>query len=152
MGKMKFNRKFIKNREAVSAVIGVILMVAITVAIVGVLWGYLSGLIGGPTTDYTMSAQLYNTDTTNHAVTYTVEKVSDAAIKWEDITVSLIEDDGTVSSGSIADGTLSRQPSDATYVAIGQTFTVDVGDSAWTGIIKLIYKNDVLWTSQTLSL
>jgi len=147
MGKMKVNRKFIRNREAVSAVIGVILMVAITVAIVGVLWGYLSGLIGGPTTDYTMSAQLYNTDTTAHAVTYTVEKVSDAAIKWDDINVTLVKEDGTVSYG-----TLSHHPTTATYVAIGQTFTVDVGDSAWTGIIKLIYKNDVLWTSQTLSL
>ena len=45
--KMKANRKFIKDKEAVSAVIGVILMVAITVAVVGILWGYLSGFFTG---------------------------------------------------------------------------------------------------------
>jgi flagellin-like protein len=43
---MKANRKF-KNDEAVSAVIGVILMVAITVAIAATVYVYVSGMLGG---------------------------------------------------------------------------------------------------------
>jgi flagellin-like protein len=47
MGKMKANRKFIEADErAVSAVIGVILMVAITVAIAATVYVYVSGMIG----------------------------------------------------------------------------------------------------------
>ena len=48
MGKMKANRKFIEADErAVSAVIGVILMVAITVAIAATVYVYVSGMVGG---------------------------------------------------------------------------------------------------------
>jgi flagellin-like protein len=45
---MKANRKFVDgNEEGVSAVIGVILMVAITVAIAATVYVYVSGMIGG---------------------------------------------------------------------------------------------------------
>ena len=43
---MKANRKFVEGEEAVSAVIGVILMVAITVAIAATVYVYVSGMIG----------------------------------------------------------------------------------------------------------
>jgi FlaG/FlaF family flagellin (archaellin) len=45
---MKANRKFINNYNAISAVIGVILMVAITVAIAAVAFVYFTGMLGGP--------------------------------------------------------------------------------------------------------
>ena len=44
---MKANRKFKDGEEAVSAVIGVILMVAITVAIAATVYVYVSGMMGG---------------------------------------------------------------------------------------------------------
>ena len=44
---MKANRKFKEDGEAVSAVIGVILMVAITVAIAATVYVYVSGMLGG---------------------------------------------------------------------------------------------------------
>ena len=47
MGNMKANRKFKEEKEAVSAVIGVILMVAITVAIAATVYVYVSGMLGG---------------------------------------------------------------------------------------------------------
>ena len=47
-GNMKANRKFIEGEEAVSAVIGVILMVAITVAIAATVYVYVSGMLGSP--------------------------------------------------------------------------------------------------------
>ena len=45
---MKANRKYIEDEEAVSAVIGVILMVAITVAIAATVYVYVSGLATAP--------------------------------------------------------------------------------------------------------
>ena len=48
MGNMKANRKFVKGEEAVSAVIGVILMVAITVAIAATVYVYVSGMLDEP--------------------------------------------------------------------------------------------------------
>ncbi len=46
---MKANRKFVEGEEAVSAVIGVILMVAITVAIAAAVYVYVSGMLAGTT-------------------------------------------------------------------------------------------------------
>ena len=43
---MKANRKFIEKEAGVSAVIGVILMVAITVAIAATVYVYVSGMMG----------------------------------------------------------------------------------------------------------
>ena len=48
---MKANRKFKEEKEAVSAVIGVILMVAITVAIAATVYVYVSGMLGGGSED-----------------------------------------------------------------------------------------------------
>ncbi|KYK32984.1 MAG: hypothetical protein AYK22_06690 [Thermoplasmatales archaeon SG8-52-3] len=48
---MKANRKFIEEQDAISAVIGVILMVAITVAIAAVTFVYFTGLMGSPETE-----------------------------------------------------------------------------------------------------
>ena len=50
-GNMKANRKFIDGEEAVSAVIGVILMVAITVAIAATVYVYVTGMIQTGTTE-----------------------------------------------------------------------------------------------------
>ena len=60
MGNMKANRKFIDGEEAVSAVIGVILMVAITVAIAATVYVYVSGMLGpgtGSTPNVSMTAE-----------------------------------------------------------------------------------------------
>ena len=48
---MKANRKFVEEKEAVSAVIGVILMVAITVAIAATVYVYVSGLATAPSSE-----------------------------------------------------------------------------------------------------
>ena len=85
MGKMKANRKFIEADErAVSAVIGVILMVAITVAIAATVYVYVSGMIGG-TKNQTPNVAC-TTDSTANKVTVAT---ADANIKWSDITVTL---------------------------------------------------------------
>ena len=45
---MKSNKFFIENRDAISSVIGVILMVAITVAIAATTFIYFTGMLGPP--------------------------------------------------------------------------------------------------------
>jgi flagellin-like protein len=84
MGKMKANRKFREADErAVSAVIGVILMVAITVAIAATVYVYVSGMIGG-TKNQTPNVAC-TTDSTANKVTIAT---ADANIKWDDITIT----------------------------------------------------------------
>jgi flagellin-like protein len=84
---MKANRKFkLKADErAVSAVIGVILMVAITVAIAATVYVYVSNMIGG-TKNQTPNVA-FMTDSTSNKATVTT---SDANIKWSDVVVTLI--------------------------------------------------------------
>jgi flagellin-like protein len=84
MGKMKANRKFIEADErAVSAVIGVILMVAITVAIAATVYVYVSGMIGGTKTQTPNIA--CTTDATANKITVAT---ADADISWDDITAT----------------------------------------------------------------
>jgi len=60
---MKANRKFIEEEAGVSAVIGVILMVAITVAIAATVYVYVSGMIGtGPEKTPTLIFQQNDAD------------------------------------------------------------------------------------------
>jgi flagellin-like protein len=85
---MKANRKFVEGEEAVSAVIGVILMVAITVAIAATVYVYVSGMMGGaaekaPTITFTKDEAL-NTLTVVQA---------DVGISWSDINMTAT--DGT---------------------------------------------------------
>lgn len=85
MGKMKANRKFIEADErAVSAVIGVILMVAITVAIAATVYVYVSGMIGG-TKNQTPNVAC-TTDSTANRITVAT---ADANIKWSDVRITL---------------------------------------------------------------
>ena len=84
MGKMKANRKFKEADErAVSAVIGVILMVAITVAIAATVYVYVSGMIGG-TKNQTPNVAC-TTDSTSNKITVAT---ADANIKWSDVVIT----------------------------------------------------------------
>ena len=86
---MKANRKFVEGEEAVSAVIGVILMVAITVAIAATVYMYVSGMIGGglqSTPTITMTA------TPNEARTgamITVATITEAGVNWSAVDYTL---------------------------------------------------------------
>ena len=81
---MKANRKFKEgNEHAVSAVIGVILMVAITVAIAATVYVYVSGMIGG-TKNATPNIAC-TTDSTNHKITVAT---ADNNVRWKDIVIT----------------------------------------------------------------
>ena len=79
---MKANRKFINEEEAVSAVIGVILMVAITVAIAATVYVYVSGMIGETPKD-TPEVQFTKDETNDRLV---IAK-TDGNTRWHDLSI-----------------------------------------------------------------
>jgi archaeal type IV pilus assembly protein PilA len=84
MGKMKANRKFKQADErAVSAVIGVILMVAITVAIAATVYVYVSGMIGGQK----QATPTVLATPNNTAKTVTITN-ADPNLMWSDVTIT----------------------------------------------------------------
>ena len=112
----------IKSREtderAVSAVIGVILMVAITVAIAATVYVYVSGMLGG-TKDQTANIACI-TDSSTNRITITS---AGANIKWRDIVV--ITDNTTV-NWTVYDP--SHTPLDAAKSTSGATAEIAAGD------------------------
>ena len=68
---MKANKKFVEENEAVSAVIGVILMVAITVAIAATVYVYVSGLAGSPGEEKENASVTVTTDSSMIKITLT---------------------------------------------------------------------------------
>jgi flagellin-like protein len=124
MGKMKANRKFIQADErAVSAVIGVILMVAITVAIAATVYVYVSGMIGGTKTQTPNVA--CTTDATANKITVAT---ADAAIKWKD--VKLTSDTAGTSVILYYSGgtTPTNFTSAAQQIALAATIEITAGD------------------------
>ena len=84
---MKANRKF-KEEEAVSAVIGVILMVAITVAIAATVYVYVSGMMGGgveSTPSLSMTKDLGAT-----TCIITIGTITETGILWSDVSATLV--------------------------------------------------------------
>jgi flagellin-like protein len=84
-GNMKANRKFVDSEEAVSAVIGVILMVAITVAIAATVYVYVSGMIGTQQ-DTTPNITIQKNDVDN---TLLVTGADPSNAAWENINISV---------------------------------------------------------------
>ena len=95
MGKMKANRKFVNGEEAVSAVIGVILMVAITVAIAATVYVYVSGMLptgskGAPAISMhqVSGVQIQPGAPATAWVNFSIDSASSAA-KWADLEIQI---------------------------------------------------------------
>jgi flagellin-like protein len=137
MGKMKANRKFKEADErAVSAVIGVILMVAITVAIAATVYVYVSGMIGG-TKNQTPNVAC-TTDSTQNRVQVAT---ADANIKWKDIVITKDNASATpvwvsiyASTGTLIQNTTSGQYAGTAEVTAGDYLLLS---SATTGNVKV---------------
>ncbi|VVB60302.1 Uncharacterised protein [uncultured archaeon] len=97
---MKANRKFIEADErAVSAVIGVILMVAITVAIAATVYVYVSGMIGGTQKKTPTIAMI--PDNSNNLFTISS---ADSDISWTDITIISTNKTGSTVTAPVNSG------------------------------------------------
>ena len=116
---MKANNKSkARNTHAVSAVIGVILMVAITVAISATVYVYVSGMFGG-VKDHTASVACI-TDPKTDRITITS---ASANLQWRDIVV--ITDNSSV-NWRVYDA--SHTPLDAPKSTSGATAEISAGD------------------------
>ena len=134
---MKANRKYKESEEAVSAVIGVILMVAITVAIAATVYVYVSGMIGGGQQQTpTISC------TTDNAGDKIIISSADSSTSWTDITLS--NDSGSNCvwviwyNGGATEGTNNTMPS-ATLTAGDY---IEVLAPADAGNVKFTFRYD----------
>ena len=116
---MKANRKFKEENEAVSAVIGVILMVAITVAIAATVYLYISGFFGGGLSNTPTVGMSAEPSGTSCAITLGSPTAND--IDWEDVEYVLT---------NVSDSTgitLAQEPwsyADGTMVKAGQLISI----------------------------
>ena len=120
---MKANRKFKKvDEEAVSAVIGVILMVAITVAIAATVYVYVSGMIGGGSESTPSIA--CNPDHSGNKLVITSAKPD---VAWSDVNISVTNDTSTYYPAAPGSASVTAgQAIDLTsyIVTTGETATV----------------------------
>ena len=131
---MKANRKFIEEDEAVSAVIGVILMVAITVAIAATVYVYVSGMIGGTATKAsTLSMNIYSRNDAGEQVIWLVSGIEGEAILNTSTNKYLLNDTG-------AAATFTYQFNDVNsdnYINAGDTFAITAsGDGYYVFMIS----------------
>lgn len=144
---MKANRRFIEGEEeAVSAVIGVILMVAITVAIAATVYVYVSGMIGGTATkSSTLSMNTFSQDDVADERVWLVSGIEGEAILDTSYSWSLLRTNGTNATGATC---TFNEVTGSGYVNAGDTFTIDAGADGYfvfmltdTGTGSTIYKS-----------
>ena len=120
---MKANRKFIEEEEAVSAVIGVILMVAITVAIAATVYVYVSGMIGGTATKTsTLSMNTFSQDDAANTRIWLVSGIEGEPILDNSYAWSLLDSTGVNATGATC---TFNEVTGLNYVNAGDTFAVN---------------------------
>lgn len=142
MGNMKANRKFIEGEEAVSAVIGVILMVAITVAIAATVYVYVSGMMGGAVKKTPSVGLTASPSGTN--CTVEVSTVTETGVSWDDCSATLVDittatpasapglPSGTISGGDVISIT-GLNPGDEYRLTLSYNVTGGtMGSVTWT--------------------
>jgi len=120
---MKANKKFIEGEEeSVSAVIGVILMVAITVAIAATVYVYVSGMIGGTAQkSATLSMNIYSRDDAANQTIWLVSGTEGEAVEDGTYDTTLLTDAGTVDAAATF---VKNEVTGVGYLNAGDTFTV----------------------------
>lgn len=123
---MKANRKFVNGEEAVSAVIGVILMVAITVAIAATVYMYVSGMIGGgPGSTPSVSV---TSEASGTGCIITIGTPTSATIEWKDVWFSCSNLTGQKELKNVVDLTMTWPTRSAgNYLKGGQAIYITNG-------------------------
>ena len=140
---MKANRKFIGEERAVSAVIGVILMVAITVAIAATVYLYVSGMItGGSSVTPTVSfSQVANN---NYLM---VSGVEHGPVKNNSVNITFTAANGTV----VTVGNITNGPGEKEYLDAGDIITPKDMNKLKTGetyTVTIIYAGKIIGTAK----
>ena len=149
---MKANRKFINADErAVSAVIGVILMVAITVAIAATVYVYVSGMLPGPSSgNKSVGAILTSTSDPLHQATYKVTQ-TDAGIPWAEVTCKWAWQNGSGAQSYAYTATTNWDAPSSATIGVGDYFKVNFTRTG-TWAVDLVYKDHIIWTSTAVTI
>ena len=131
---MKANRKFSKDEEAVSPVIGVILMVAITVILAAVIAAFVFGMGGSLKKNYVVAATISQTGSDTADFTYQggPDASSLVAIKIK-IGSDYFDSNGASTGTTVAYVFGSATASDPVSVGESQTLTDGSNDVITTG-------------------
>jgi len=134
---MKIFNKVKTNNKAVSAVIGVILMVAITVAIAATVYVYVTGF--GSSTVPTPSISIgQDAALSNNNVNFTIDSASNDA-KWSDIELVVNNTDlGVAAAASPPTNDWSHSGSDDT-VSAGETIWINHADVVAGNKVQLVH-------------
>ena len=131
MGNMKANKKFVEGEEAVSAVIGVILMVAITVAIAATVYVYVSGMLT-PGSTKAPDITFVKDEVANKLQ---VTQISSPTVLWTDLEI-------TASTGTVTGDTAYSG-----YILTGQTINVTAFDAGGFCNFTVSYGTTTLYGS-----
>ena len=137
----------IKNKEAVSPVIGVILMVAITVVLAAVLYVWVSGFMVTTGAPVRISVSVAGSNDTANQTTWIVDSAPSDKIDRAGLSFKLIAADGTATSPTTSAGTLAYGDGSTTgYLNTGDTFTISAGADGYY-VLRVLYKGDTLCTT-----
>lgn len=140
---MKANRKFKKEEdEAVSAVIGVILMVAITVAIAATVYVYVTQMMpdsGSSSPQITLSQNEPVASTGGNYVNFSVSSAS-ASAKWTDMQVKI--GDVTLSFESSVDAGAFTGKTGNIWAYNGSNEPIKAGDTLYCHVSTQITSGD----------
>jgi len=146
---MKANRKFVNGEEAVSAVIGVILMVAITVAIAATVYVYVSGMLPGPSgSQKTVGAITSSFSQSGNSSTFKVTE-TDPGIPWNEVACKYAKE-GSSTTYTITNVSWFTKYGDTNNIAVSDLFTV-IFPTDGTWVVDLVYKDSIIWTSKPVT-
>jgi FlaG/FlaF family flagellin (archaellin) len=143
-------KNLIYNNSGFSAVIALVLIVAITVALVALAYTWSSGFVPtGSTASKQMEAVYDNTIETDKLV-FSVAS-ADAGIFWDSINVTATK--ATTGIVTYVTDNVTHSPSSETEVKVGQTFSIDCPDS-YSGVysFKIKFEGNLIWISNDISL
>ena len=119
----------INDKLAVSAVIGVILMVAITVSVAGTVYYYVSGISGETVPQASsLSMNVYSRDDLHNQTIWFVSGLSGEAVRDGSYETSLIHQNGTKDTGATI---VKQETVEAGYVNAGDTFIVTASQDGY---------------------
>ncbi len=130
---MKANRKFKEDEEAVSAVIGVILMVAITVAIAATVYVYVSGMMGSPSTEAENASVVVRSENSKIKITLTTGGNNMPSAGYAFLNAITIRLNGTALDEALLAGNTAFEVGETLYIG-GNIPTLDDDASAVTAL------------------
>lgn len=139
-----------KDDRGFSAVIALVLIVAMTVALVAVAYVWSSGFVPTGSTAAKQMVAVYDNTLSIDKVVFSVAS-ADTGIFWANINATATK--ATTGVVTYVTGNLSNSPSSETEVKVGQTFAIDCPDS-YSGVYTFKFKHDdnLIWISNEISL